>query len=365
VRAHLRPLGELDEGDLGAWRELAASAAEPNPFIEPDFALAAHKHLGRDDVGLLIAENRTGWAACLPVRKALRWRKLPVLALASWSHPYCFLGTPLVSPDRADAALGALVERGLRERRVTGLFLDWLGDDGPVASTLGAVFRDRDLAVVRYERFERAALRRRPEPTYLADTLRGHRRRELQRLRRALGDKLGDVLTVRDRSQEPDAFDDFLRIEASGWKGHKGTALAAQAGHADFFRAVCSAYARNGRLQLLELAAAGRAVALKCNLVTNGTVFCFKIAYDAEYARYSPGLQLERDMVDLFHSRTELSSMDSCATPNNQMINRLWPDRRPITTIFVANRGALGAAARQGIAAAAAIRERLQARRVR
>ena len=363
MRAHLRPLDELTEYDLTAWRELAAAAVEPNPFFEADFVLAAWKHLGRNGVGLLVAEDAGGWAACLPVHRPRRWRRLPIAALAAWRHPYCFLGTPLVAADRTDAAVAALVEGGLQERRVNALTLDWLGDGGPVAASLERLLGERGIPTVRYERFERASLQRRPEPTYLDDTLRGHRRRELQRMRRALARDVGDPVTVTDRPEDPQAFEDFLRLEASGWKGEQGTALASREDHARFFRAVCTAFAGKDRLQLLELTAGGRPVALKCNLLATGTVFCFKIAYDAQYARYSPGLQLERETVDLFHGRTNLDSMDSCANPNNQMINRLWPDRRPITTIVVPSSGPRGRATLQATAASSSLRNLV--RRVR
>jgi CelD/BcsL family acetyltransferase involved in cellulose biosynthesis len=363
VRAHLRPLDELTELDLTAWRDLAANAVEPNPFFEADFVLAAWEHLGRNGVGLLVAEDADGWAACLPVHRPARWRRLPIATLATWRHLYCFLGTPLVAADRTEDALATMIDGGLRERRVNALTLDWLGDGGPVAASLERHFGERGIPTVRYERFERASLERRTEPTYLDDTLRGHRRRELQRMRRALARDVGDPVTTTDRPDDPEALEDFLRIEASGWKGERGTALASREDHARFFRAVCTAFAAADRLQLLELNAGGRAVALQCNLLANGTVFHFKIGYDAQYARYSPGLQLEREAVDLFHGRTSLKSMDSCADPNNQMINRLWPDRRPITTIVVGRRGPRGWATRQATSASASLRDLV--RRVR
>ena len=46
-----------------------------------------------------------------------------------------------------------------------------------------------------------------------------------------------------------------------------------------------------GRLQLLALTAGERTAALKCNLLAGDEVFCFKIAYDEAYARFSPGVQ--------------------------------------------------------------------------
>ena len=76
---------------------------------------------------------------------------------------------------------------------------------------------------------ERAMLERRPEDDYLSG-MKTKRRRELDRQRRRLGEELGGegpAETV-DRSEDPDAVADFLRLEAGGWKGREGTAMAAQ-----------------------------------------------------------------------------------------------------------------------------------------
>jgi hypothetical protein len=67
-----------------------------------------------------------------------------------------------------------------------------------------------------------------------------------------------------------------------------------------------------------------------CNFVSGDTVFTFKIASDAELAKYSPGIQLSILFLDHFHALPQLSRADSCAEPGNGMINRLWPDRREL-----------------------------------
>jgi CelD/BcsL family acetyltransferase involved in cellulose biosynthesis len=99
---------------------------------------------------------------------------------------------------------------------------------------------------------------------------------------------------------------------------------------------------------------------MKCNFVSGGVVSCFKIAYDEAFARFSPGVQMELANVAAFHDRPELASMDSCADPDNQMINRLWPDRRPIATLLAPARGPGGLAARTQAQAAARLRRRLK-----
>ena len=161
------------------------------------------------------------------------------------------------------------------------------------------------------------------------------------------------------RAGDPEAVERFLRLEADGWKGREGTAMLDLPGHADFFREVCERFAALGRLQLYELRAGERTVAMKVNLLAPPGLFMFKIAHDEELGKFSPGVHLELENVERF-LETDLKWMDSCADPHNQMINRLWPDRRQLTSIVLARGGLRGRASRAGLAAFAAIRERRQ-----
>jgi CelD/BcsL family acetyltransferase involved in cellulose biosynthesis len=358
MRARIPGLEELTDRDISRWRDLATCAVEPNVFFEPDFVLAARDGLGGRGVGLLVIEEEDRWIACLPVQRAASWRRLPVSTLGTWRHRYSFLGTPLVATDRVEPALRRLVDQG--RRAGTGIVvLERVGADGIVWSTLEDDLGDRRSGGVCFERTERAALVRRPEPTYLAE-MRPHRRRELNRQARGLERELNGPLMLRERAEEPGAYDDFLRLEAAGWKGRDRTALACDPAHASFFRAICSAYARVGRLQLLDLSIDGRTVAMKCNLVAGDIIFCFKIAYDERFAAYSPGLQLEVRTVDTFHARTEAAAMDSCADPHNDMINRLWPDRRSTATMLFPAEGILGWLPAQCARAAVAVHSRVR-----
>jgi CelD/BcsL family acetyltransferase involved in cellulose biosynthesis len=98
--------------------------------------------------------------------------------------------------------------------------------------------------------------------------------------------------------------------------------------------------------------AGDRPAALKCNLIARDEVFCFKIAYDESLARFSPGVQLEERMVEVFHGDMGGRVLDSCADPDNDMINRLWPDRRPLVSWAIPAAGAAGWASARGVEAA-------------
>lgn len=331
----------LSQQQLAAWRRLAERAADPNPFFEPDFLLPAVRHLQSEGVGLLVSTDGDGeWRACLPVHRAWRWRRVPVPALASWLHLYCFLGTPLVDRDRTEAALASLLD-GARSRRAPGVLgLSLLDAGGRVSAALEAAAGTAGARPIEYERYERAALRRgQPEP-YVA--LSRKHEREVARMRRRLGEHLGGEVRTTDRAGDPTAVDDFLRLEAAGWKGETGTAFGSAPAHAAFLREICERFAEQGRLWLLSLAVGERVVAMKCNLLAGGTAFCFKIAYDEELARFSPGIQLEVDNVRAFEQSEDLELMDSCAMPNNQMINRLWSGRREISAVAVPLGGPIG-----------------------
>ena len=351
----LRP-ADLTDRELAAWRELSARAVEANPFHEPEFVLPALRHLPSRRVQLMVVRAGARWQGVLPVRRTAGWRGIPAPALGVWRHPYAFLGAPLVARGAETEVVRALVEAG--RRRAGGLLaLELMPADGPLAAPLAAALEG--VSTVVWDRFERAALRRRAEGDYVESTLKSRRRRELRRQYAALLTALGGEATLVDRAGQPAAVERFLELEASGWKGRNGGAFVT-ARDDEFFRDVLAAFAAAGRLQLFALEIGGRTVAMKCNFVSGDAAYCFKIAYDEATARYSPGVQMELQNVAAFHERTDLAWMDSCADPDNQMINRLWPDRRPIVTLLAAARGPGGVAARAEARVAAQVRRRLK-----
>ncbi len=357
LHVSVRPFSEVGRGEIAAWRELARRALEPNPFFEPGFLAPAARWLAAERVGLLVAEDGDGWAACLPVRTAPTWRSLPLPLLAGWRHPFSYLGTPLVDAERPHEALGSLVARPVRGRYL-GIVLNWVAVDGPVSSVLGEVLEEGRLGVAVYHSFERALLTRRSATGYLCDGLSARRRKELRRLDRRLGEELGAPVEVLDRGDEVGSAADFAALEAAGWKGEEGTALASTGRGARFFEEVCDSFSAAGRLELLSLEAGGRKVAMQCNLIAGDGTFCFKVAYDESLARFSPGVQLELRAIEAFHERHETAWMDSCADPRNELMNRLWLDRRRIASLAVAPQSARGRALLAAVRAGARRRER-------
>lgn len=324
----------VDAAGRRAWTELADRAAEPNPFLRPEVVLAA-AGARAPTVLLAVVREHERWLACLPVSRAARWGRIPLPVLGPWLADYAYLATPLVDRDSVARGVDGLLELLVRERRAAAVVLDPVDPSGPVGAALLAGAHARGAVPVVTADFERAELRRRPEPTYLQEAMGASSRKKLRKAARTLADDLGGPLEVVERAGEPAAVDAFLALERAGWKGEAGTALASDPADGAFFRGACAALAAAGRLQLLSLEAGGRTAAMQCNFLDAPDLYAFKVAYDPALARHSPGAVLEVEAVDRFHAATELLRADSCAAPDSPLINRMWPDRRRLQTVLL------------------------------
>jgi CelD/BcsL family acetyltransferase involved in cellulose biosynthesis len=333
--------GGLSEADAQRWAELASSAVAPNPFYEHGFVLPALEHFGERELDLLVAMDGAGeWVGLMPLERPRRWRYLVGASLTAWRHPHCFLDSPLLARDSEERAAEALLHHARQE--VGLIAFDRLPAEGPVASALSSACDDLGVKPIVWQRSERAALHRRSEDDYVRSSLSGKHFRELRRKGRKLESELGE-LAVDERAGDSRAIDDFLALEASGWKGDEGTALAGGPGD-EFFRAICCNFAEAGRLQMLALQAGDRTIAVQSALIAGQGLFCFKIAYDEALARFSPGTRLMAETASEFHRRSELQWADSCSKPGSEAVERLWPDRRPLATVLVPGAGAKGGA---------------------
>ena len=354
MRAATVELDELSPDDISAWQALVEQAAEPNPFAEPEFVLAAADAIGGRGLAVAVVRGADGWSACMPVHRPRRWRRIPIPCLATWEHRYCFLGTPLVRSDRVEAALGVLTRDLIRQRGISFVGLDVLPEEGPVREGLRAAFELAGAEEVLISRHRRAFLF---AGGAKRSGVKGRHRRDLERKRRRLEDELGAPLELADRAGDPAAVEDFLELEASGWKGRGGTALASVDRDAAFFRTICDSFRDRGRLHLLCLHAGGESIAMACNLRAADGLFCFKIAYDESRRRYSPGVQLVLEHIDWLESRPEIGWVDSCVGADNDLVNRLWPESRAIVTVALTGDSPGGRLARAGIAGGLRIRD--------
>lgn len=331
------------ERHVAAWDELAANAAEPNPFYESYALLPAWRHLrpaGLRVVCMWAPNVLPGQAPLLvgvfPIVKRERYKALPLTVYSTWKHLYAYTATPLL---RAGVASIVLEE-----------FFKWLRGTDSVLFELPGIVSDGAFRHVMIDTLNRLGKRAFHDAShtrayfraassseaYLDDHVSGKKRKELRRQERRLGEGAKLVYEELTPDGNIDAWlDEFLALEALGWKGREGTALQLDPQALALFRAYArGAFARK-RWMGLALRLDGRAIAMKCNLLAGDGGVAFKIAYDESYARFSPGVLLELEHLRRLHEPGAPAWLDSGAAADHPMIGHLWRDRIAVETLVM------------------------------
>ncbi|MDB5702696.1 MAG: CelD/BcsL family acetyltransferase involved in cellulose biosynthesis [Sphingomonadales bacterium] len=330
-------LGAVPTAWDGAWDDLAARAAEPAPFMERWFLRPSIAHLSPNaGTRMLSVWRGPVLIGMMPVCIAPEYGRIAIRHVQNWLHYHAFLGTPLVRAGNERAFWAAVLDELDRaDWAPSFLHLDGLVADGPL---LAALNKERRADVV--HRTERAFLKSDLSPqAYYETHIRKKKRKEIARLQSRLGE-LGTIDFERIAPDGPVAewIADFLAIEASGWKGRGGTALRDDPATARFFGEAIKGASVAGRLEMLRLVLDGKPIAMLVNFISTPGSFSYKIAFDENYARYSPGVLIQLENLKIL-DRSDIVWMDSCAVEDHSMINSIWAERRVIVRVTVPLKG--------------------------
>lgn len=336
--------------DSAGWDALAAHAAEPNPFAERWFlapGLAAFDPAGEVLLGTYTAAGRT--LGVIPLARARSYAGYPIPHLGNWLHANAFCGAPLVAAGHEHAFWHALL--GWADRHAGAalfLHLEGLPANGPLYAALRDVCTGERRAAAVVHRYERALLRSDASPQeYFDASMSGKKRKELRRQFNRLSEEGELAFERRDDAEGLDAWvAAFLALEARGWKGEEGSALACDPAKARFFADALAGAATAGRLERLAIRLDGKPIAMLANFVAAPGAYSFKTAYDESLARFSPGVLLQRENLALL-ARDDIAWTDSCAAPDHPMIERIWREKREIVRVSIA----MGGGARRAAAA--------------
>ena len=332
-----RPLGEIDDVSIAEWQALAGEAAETNAFAEPWFMLPGLAQFGGDDVRLCEVRSGKTLLGLIPLCPGRRYGRTPVRHVANWTHANSFLGTPLVRRGREREFWTALLRHLDTARWAANLFhLTGIVENGAVHRGLIDAARGLGRTCPTVHRTVRAALESDlPPQAYYEAAVRKKKRKELKRLQM----RLAELGSVQARSlefgEDPGPWiDAFLALERAGWKGKAGSALACEPAKETFFREALAGAAAAGRLDMLRLDLDGRPIAMLVNFLTPPGSFSFKIAFDEDYARFSPGVLIQLENLHIL-ARPDIAWMDSCAAEDHPMIDSIWRERRAVVRVTV------------------------------
>ncbi len=95
-----------------------------------------------------------------------------------------------------------------------------------------------------------------------------------------------------------ECMDQFLHLEALGWKGRGGTAINQDPQAEKFHRTIAKRFHKKGSLRMGEIRLDGRMVAGQMILVHGNRLWAIRSAYDEQYRLYGPGMTMLYSMIE-------------------------------------------------------------------
>ena len=333
TRAALTPLAEL----APAWRALAESAAEPNGYYLPDWELAVNAS-ARDRGGataLCAWSDAARLTGVVPVISMWRAYQIPLPALVS-ADPYGALGTPLLDHNDAANAAATLLNQARRAGAHALILRDTVLDGAAIQAFTAVLARDGLVPRVLRSHLRAALDASGDGDQTLREALGAKKIKELRRQRNRLAEHGAVGFEVaRTPGEVAAAVEIFLRLEASGWKAARGTALLQHDGDATFVRRATAALAATGQCEIVTLRAGAAPVAAAIVLRHQDRAFYFKLGVDPGFAKCSPGVQLTLELTRHLCADPAIAFADSTANADHPMINPIWRGRLAIGDVLL------------------------------
>ncbi len=272
--------------DTDAWDALCDETGA-SPFQRPGWILPWCSAFANGDSLFVKAALDGRLVGVLPLRRRFR----VVTSATNWHTPL-FAGT----------ATSAEVQEGLvgtAARQGSALVLRFVPDRSATAVAFTQVCRERDGMSVRSRlqlespRVEISQAWDEYEKSLSKSMLKTLRRRA-RRL-----DEMGkvEVEVVSDPRGAEAALAEGLALETAGWKGRRGTAIAADSRLRQFYLEAVLAAARAGRLSLAFLRLDGRAVAFHLDFIDGEILYGLKGTYAEDLAQVSPSRILRHERI--------------------------------------------------------------------
>jgi CelD/BcsL family acetyltransferase involved in cellulose biosynthesis len=171
--------------------------------------------------------------------------------------------------------------------------------------------------------------------SYMEKALSSSSRKKLRQHRRKLAEKGAlESKIVTEPDAVRGAFEDFLLLEASGWKGRQGTALLSDKADAAFARAMIGTLAPRGDASIHGLYLNGTPLSMQVVLRAGRVAFTWKTAYDEAWHDVSPGMLLFENYTAAFLGDDSIAHVDSCAYDASGFM-AAWSERLPIVRLWI------------------------------
>src|SRR5215831_8929691 len=201
-------------------------------------------------------EGRARLCGVFAVEERARYRGLPSRVIRLWNHLYSIFPAPLLRRDCAHESLRAFLDWVATTQPAHSLiqFLE-LRADSAFFRVLTETVRHAGLTNLIVGAYARAFFRPKSDAErYLQSIGTPHHRHEWKRQERRLSEKGNLTYASYDPSQDAQQWlDEFIELEASGWKGKAGSAFRCNPAHRAWLEEIVRSLADRGRLMMLAL----------------------------------------------------------------------------------------------------------------
>lgn len=353
--------GSISQAQMTAWQRLFETDSDARFYHHPHWVLSIAKNLSPTTLGLAFLKIDGSLSMVLPLCGSSGHKRCTHPA-----HDHLSLNDLLIEPalkqdeQKLLQAINAILEVSDRS------WSDWQISNLPQSSALVSALAKIDDSLVKEDvQAHTTTIHTAPLNTvgnWLVKQTRysasfdcssddcpptGKLKRNLRRLRKQINEE-GElrVETATDDDALALAFEQFLLVEASGWKGsdENATAINADESLREFYRSLTKPESDGLHPEINLLWCNDECIAAQFGLRTNNCLSLLKIGYNENYARFSPGYLLLESVLEQTNSRG-IATLSLVTSP--PWADRWHPDTIPVWHINYYNQSTRGNALNQ------------------
>lgn len=316
--------------------ELRNECIERNVFFEPAVIIPAFRHLADENVFLLMVWREDRLTGFFPLEISRSWKRLPLKNFRLWRNRYSYLSTPII--------------HRCYFRETMECFLNWIHNKGSFPHLLEAEMLSATPEVIKVitaassctgskirfsSGYDRPYFKVKGSFDEYLNSRSRKRRKQIRAKKRRL-EELGNLEfeVLRDAADVSTWTTEYIELEASGWKGKNGTAIATSNKDVEYFHDMTTFAFNADQLLMFRLRLNNRTLASFIVLTSGPVSYAYRIAFDEDYGQYSPGWILQVEFIRyLLEMQKVIKVVDSCAASDVTLFTGIWDETFPVTAL--------------------------------
>ena len=321
-----------------AWDDLWQRSAVTMPFARAHFVADWLQHFaGRHDFCALTVETQSQLVAALPLvaRRLGRFYTAGSVPDNKWSPA----GDLLIDESDPTAEILDCLAAGLNKTPWSMLWFDGVLGAASRWQNFRSAIQRQGFDAEWIPQFQVGWIPTQGDWNAFQHSWSKNHRRHMNRCRRRLHEAaLTETKVYHQLSSEQitQRMRDGFTVEDRSWKGTAGTSTLRCNGMFDYYVHQAQRLAKSDQLALVFLEHDNFPIAFEYGLMAKGIYHSFKVGYDAQYAKYSPGQVLMGDLLEIGYRDAMYQAID-CMGPMSGAVARWKPENYTVGRLIAAS----------------------------